>query len=407
MHPGWGPAHPRRRDADRVFLLEPILAAALALTPGWTQERLVSALDDGGGSFALTHTDGEGLVASTTLNDCTVTFAGLRPSAPPPVRKLRETLVAGPTRSGDRYVAVLDRRGCGGKTIDLVDLDAAGKVLRREPLPVRGRAASFIVDSGAVLWSERDRLRLLRRGADAPVTVARGMVEDVTTATGADGSVFVAWARGRRVQAATVSRSGRAGATVTLGRSLGVTALRVARQGRRTIVAWTTWDGLGEARARLYATVGDGRRFRPAQLVDRAPQVDSGYEGFTPSLTPSLAISRDGRALVGWHRFHDFNYEARLAAARPGHSFGTPRDLDAQELGDVGFDHEGHAFVAWTTGRRVYVERDGVREEVARPRFPYALSVDVLEDGRLRATWFRGWDEEDASPEVFIATRDW
>ena len=121
-------------------------------------------------------------------------------------------------------------------------------------------------------------------------------MEDIATATSADGSVFVAWTRGRRVRATTVSRSGRVGATVTLGRSLGVTALKVVR-------------------------------------------VDSGYEGFTPSPEPSLAISRDGRALVGWHRFHDFNYEARLVAARPGHTFGPPRDLDAQELGDVGFDH--------------------------------------------------------------------
>ncbi|MDA0172950.1 hypothetical protein OJ998_27865 [Solirubrobacter taibaiensis] len=391
-----------------MFLLEPIVAAALALTPGWTQERLVSALGDAGGSFAVSHTDGEGLVAATTLNECAVTFAGLRPSAPPPVRELRETLVAGPRLSGDRYVAVLDRRGCGGKTIDLVDLDATGKVLRRKPLPVRGRAPSFtVLESGALMWTERRRLRLLVRGATEPVTVVRGNVEDVTTATGEDGSVFVAWTRGRRVRATTISRSGRVGAAASLGRSLGAAALKVVRQGRRTIVAWNTWDGMGETRARLYAAVRDGRRFRPAQLVDRAPQVDSGYEGFTPSLAPSLAIGPDGRALVGWHRFHDFNYEARLAAARPGHSFGRPRDIDAQELGDVGFDREGHAFVAWTDTRRVFVEIDGVREEVARPRFPYALSVSVLDDGRLQATWFKGWDEEEALPEVFIATRDW
>ena len=94
MHPGWATRVRAAYDPQGVFLLEPIAAAALALTPGWTQERLVSALGETGGSFALSHTDGEGPVASTTLNDCAVTFAGLRPSAPPPVRELRETLLA-------------------------------------------------------------------------------------------------------------------------------------------------------------------------------------------------------------------------------------------------------------------------------------------------------------------------
>jgi hypothetical protein len=63
--------------------------------------------------------------------------------------------------------------------------------------------------------------------------------------------------------------------------------------------------------------------------------------------------------------------------------------------------------VAWTDTRRAFVELDGVREEFARPRFPYGLSVEVLDDGRLQATWLKGWDEEQAPPEVFIATRDW
>ena len=175
MHPGWAPRVRAAYDPEGVFLLEPILAAALALTPGWTQERLVSALGEAGGSFALSHTDGEGLVASTTLNDCAVTFAGLRPSAPPPVRELRETLVAGPRQSGNRYVAVLDRRGCGGKTIDLVDLDATGKVLRRKPLPARappapmGEGAAF-PPRGANIASEPRVARPGSRAALGQVT---------------------------------------------------------------------------------------------------------------------------------------------------------------------------------------------------------------------------------------------
>jgi hypothetical protein len=389
-----------------VRLLEPIVSAALAFAPGWTEERLVSAISDTGGDVAFTHANGRGLVAVSRFEQCSVTLGALRASAPPPATTLRENLLAGPDESGDGYAVVLDRRRCGGKTVDRVDLDADGRVRGRTPLPIRGHAEPvLLLDSGTLRWAERNRLRLLGPGAARAVTVARGEVADVATAADTDGRLLIAWASGREVRATTVSASGRVGATVRLGRSLGVTALAVAQQDRRAVVAWNTWDGLGAARARLYAAVRDGRRFRPAQLVDRAPQVEGGHEGFSPPLTPSLAVSADGRALLGWHRFRDFHHEPRLSAARPGHRFGTPRPLDARELGDVGFDRDGRRIVAWTTDQRVYVGRDGAREEVARPKFPYLLNVTVLDDGRLQASWLSGWDGE-VVPQVSIVTSE-
>ncbi|MDA0185322.1 hypothetical protein OJ997_33765 [Solirubrobacter phytolaccae] len=404
-------------------LVEPLLTAALIATPGWTQVDLTSALstDDVAGNVSLTTGDRGGL-AATTYEPCSTTFAVLRAASPPPTALVKQTLVAGPEASGTGYVAVLDRRECGGKSIDLVELDADGAVRNRTPLPVRGAVELLVLEPGAdgslaVVWSERSRLRAITRTTEGrlgrPVTLTHHRSADFTAATSDAGEVVVAWADERVVRTATVTRTGRVGARARLGRSLGITALSIALRGERALVAWDTWSS-ADVHARLYAAVRDGRRFRAAELVDRAPQIDQGFEGDTPALSPSVALSDDGHALVAWHRFRQYHYEPRLAAAQPGQGFAEPRTpKDTHEVGDVAFDPGGGPIVALLTSTGVVVERDGARETVATERDAFSLSLDVLEGGRLQASWLTGWGidaEEESSikePSVLsVATSD-
>lgn len=401
--------------------IEPILAAALTFTPGWTQERLVSALDveDGTSYDFVAGEPGGGLLVAIPDGGCELTFAGLRATSPPAPVAVQADLWSGPLALGDGSVAALDTRDCGGSTLDLADLDAAGRVERRMALPISGSPEDVELALGpdgslAAVWNERtagrrDRLRMVVRGADGRISPAvtlhsrrmRGRVDasvdDLDVARDADGSVLVAWSRERAVRAVTVSPSGGVGAPVVVGRSMGDAAVQVALRGERAVVAWGTGVGGGarNQRTRMYAAVRDGGRFRPAQQLERAPVIDEAHEAAGPEM-PEVAIGADGHALVAWNTVTASRYGSigQVAAARPRHRFGKRRTVTVRGVvGGVAFAQDGRPLVGWAEDDHVFLERGGAREPVATGPDLTAPDVTVLADGRVRVSWSSGRED--------------
>lgn len=401
-----------------MSLLAPILAAALAFTPGWTSARYTGAMtpEDTGGDMTFITREGGGFLGSSSW--CASLFARLSADAPPPVVRVQATLLGGPVESGDGYVAVIDDRECDGSTVDLADLDADGRIVRRMPLPVRGELQDVWLTPHAnggltIYWAARDGVHLLTRAADgrlgAPVTVPVRLdrvYSDFSLAAQPDGSTLIAWASDRKLQVATVSPAGAVGAPVLVGRTERSAAVSIAVQGRHTVVAWTT-PGAGAGRVRLYAAIGEGERFGRARLVDRARFADTGYDGPSGPLSPRIRLGPDGRALLVWSRYKRYGYELRAAMARPGEHFGAARTLPSLES-DLQLDRDGKRISATIERSRVIVTRAGEPEEVAISRDGSLLELEVLDDGRLRVSWFSGLARDegrDDPPVLHVATK--
>jgi hypothetical protein len=402
--------------------IEPLLAASLTFTPGWTQEQFAAAPREDLPVLVSTVAAGNaggGLVGTVYDDDCAVSLAAMRPATPPPELKLNAELWFGPVASGTGYVALLDSRECGGSTIELVDLDADGQIVRRTALPTSRDAdpGSFVTGADGsltILYAGVDGLSTLTRGADGrlgrPVTVTRwngrahpGALEAVEAARADDGRVLIAWARDRKVRAVTISPDGRASVPSTLGRTMGRTGLDVAQRGDHAVVAWSTQDprDLGtemhSQRARLYASIHDGRRLRPARLITRARGIDEDYD---PLFGPDLTLGEDGHALLRWTSTPPKSgWDTRLAEARPGHGFGKPR---ATEVWETAFAPDGSRVAAWGADGRIFVERAGVRVPLALAVEPSDMTLAVLPDGRVRVTWTTG--QTDDAPVLHVAT---
>ncbi|MDA0138434.1 hypothetical protein [Solirubrobacter deserti] len=394
-------------------LIEPLLAAAVAAAPTWSHERLTSALDGRGASYDAIVAGLSGGLIGATFGDCASGFAPLAATAPPPVTELREELWAGPIATADHYTAVLNTQRCGGTRMDLAAVAADGRVLSRAPLPVRGYAQPVELAPGAVAWAEhlsdtRVRVRALVGGK--AVTLASEPdagdldpgVDELTVTTAPDGRVLVAWSTQDHVRAAIVSRSGKPGLPVTVGRSLDMaTPVAALGTGGRAVVAWSTRDGGEEQneRTRVYAAVRAGGRFRPAQLLDRARTLSAFADD--PDGDARVALAPDGRALASWTALVRGERKAvRVAAARPGQRFGARRTLTADGTGaDVAFTGDSRPLVTWAARGAVYLERNGRREKVAATDGPHAPRVSVLADGRVRVTWRTGFQ-----PALHVAT---
>ncbi|MDA0185321.1 hypothetical protein OJ997_33760 [Solirubrobacter phytolaccae] len=395
-------------------LIEPILTFALLAAPGWTQQDLERAPADPESAWesVTPGADGGGLVTTLnpTANDCRIAFAAMTAGTPPASVPSPGELWAGPVASGAGYVAAVSRQRCDDDEgpVELVDVGADGQVLRRTPLPARGYATPVELATGAdgslaIAWIDvteaRERLRVVVRGADGRlgrvVTLAARPDRDLSApligaALGPDGRVLVTWVQGRKVRAAIVGRDGHAGRIAVLGPALQGTgpAAALGADGR-AVVAWVTGDHtvdeLGE-RTRVYAATRTDGRFEPARLLDRV-RTDTVFDEYTePDTIPRVAVRADGTARVAWLIPSRHRSAVRAATARSGRGFGAGRTLARGETTSVALSADGTA-TAWAADGGVFVQRGGKRVKLAQQRDASIEEATVLPDGRTRVSW--------------------
>ena len=111
-----------------------------------------------------------------------------------------------------------------------------------------GRLAAAWVEESAGQSRVRVALRLPRRPMRPALTLARtpdseegADFSDATVAFAPDGELLIVWAQNRRIRAATLSRTGVRGRTVTVGKASGGSQV-AAEYGAngRAVAAWST-----------------------------------------------------------------------------------------------------------------------------------------------------------------------
>jgi hypothetical protein len=154
--------------------------------------------------------------------------------------------------------------------------------------------------------------------------------------------------RGRKRQVhALIGRPGSFRRQV-LGKHLGIAEIVAATSASgRIVVGWWTQDGgeeaNGPAQVRAASRDPGGTLFHRTQLLD---------PGDWHSRAPGrlvASVDADGAALLTWSQVQRHAFPVVVSAARPGHSFGAPQQLDANGAsGDIAFDPGGRALVVWS-----------------------------------------------------------
>jgi hypothetical protein len=213
----------------------------------------------------------------------------------------------------------------------------------------------------ALVWFEdrgtsNDRVyvsvRLAGGSFGAPILLAQERVRNVSVAVGLVGRVLVAWdARGivrTRMKPGFRSAFFRTD-TIESEDTFSADLRTAVADSGRAYVAWgaqlrteggTTGPVFFEAAVRP----ASGRRFRPAQLLDRLPDARSANP-------LEIALVGNG-AIVGWTGFDGTANRVRVAETDATARFGPPTDVSPTDstLTDVAAGADGRRLVVWTTG---------------------------------------------------------
>ncbi|MDA0184392.1 hypothetical protein OJ997_29075 [Solirubrobacter phytolaccae] len=311
-----------------------------------------------------------------------VLVAGCSSSAPRP----RPTASPTPSAAPERAAAGAVPRACpvsSARSDGAVEAGGSAVSVSEKPLalvtdgvakelPARGTvdltALACSADGRVALgWIEHrgERVQRLRLAVgERVVTLVRSSDYDglnpflsgLALAFEPDGELLVAYGERGRVRAVTVSRAGKLGRRVTLGRTSEYTSVvaEVAANGR-AVVAWATEDsGLQVDLPILVraATRDSGRLFGEARTVDKGTSVDPD-EGAPLDLV--LAVSANGRAALMWN---DVTGSYKRGGFRHpvlvGSLDGKPRRVAAHgEIRDVAIRDDGTVLAVFVSRGRL------------------------------------------------------
>jgi hypothetical protein len=149
----------------------------------------------------------------------------------------------------------------------------------------------------------------------------RGRANDVVAGT-ALGVSFVAWERGRVVEARVKPAGQRWGPLQRLGPSQPFsTAFAVTGSGRRAYLAWIA-EGAESGVVRVAVLPAARSRFREAQVIDTIE-----HEAPADRHTLGLVAIPDRDALLAWSDWDGARWRVRAAVTSGGARFGTPVDV--------------------------------------------------------------------------------
>jgi hypothetical protein len=232
---------------------------------------------------------------------------------------------------------------------------ADGPRLDRPVLAVNARgdaAVAYFEDRGVT--NDRVMVSLRRAGGSfgKPFQVGHGPIRSVAIAVGLRGDILVAWDARGTIQA-RYQPSFRTGfepvETIASEPTYFAQIQAAVTDVGRCYLAWSAqFLSEGGSRGPVFNEVAvrpSGRRFRPAQLLER--------DDATRSQEP-IALATDGRdATVAWTGFDGANARVRVSSTDPSARFGAPQDVSPAGRDGVVSDLAaagGTRLVVWDNG---------------------------------------------------------